>query len=463
MIKQEETKLVCIKDIELGDRQREDLGDISQLAYSMEKYGLLHPPAVKDLGGGKYRLLAGGRRIAAAVHLKWFYIRCTIYHRDLSDLELRSIELIENIDRKDLTWQEEDGLVKQIHELQIEIYGESTSRGIRTDLGQEQDPEEIGWSIRKTADLIGKKKSMVSLILARAKATQLSPRIAACKTGMEAWKMLEGAKAKVSRQIRVEAYEEKHDKSPEGILKKRLIDSYIVADALVQLKKIKANSIDWIELDPPYGIDLEKTRKSRDANKPGMEEYEEVSVSEYMLFATQIINECHRVLTSEGWLVWWFGMDWYFPILNRLLQTGFLTPTLPAIWTKGAYQAQTMQPSMYLANSYETFFYARKPNAQIQKKGRTNEFNFRNISPQHKSHPAERPIEMMMEILGTFCQANSTGLVPFLGSGNTILAANNLKMMASGFDLSQDYKDGYIVKVNEGRIGQFKSYKGEEG
>ncbi len=461
MIKQEDSGLIEIGNIEFVSRMRKDLGDIVQLAESIKKYGLLHPPAVKDLGGGKYKLLAGARRLSAAIYLKWNRLKCTIYHRDLTDLELRSIELIENIDRKDLTWQEEDALVREIHNLQIEIYGEHKGTGIRTDLGDSGDPEKIGWSQAKTAELLCKGNKTISAALARARAAELSPRIARCKTKDDANKLLQGARDKVDRKLRVEEYDRNKSNTPEGIIKKNLIDSYIVADAFEKIKSVKSNSIDWIELDPPYGIDLKQTRKSRHIKD--MVEYEEVPVESYRAFMYQMLEECSRVLTSEGWLICWFGIDWYDMIYTDILDVGFKTPTLPAIWTKGGYQAQSMQPSIYLGNSYETFFYARKPNAQIQRKGHINEFRYKNITPQYKTHPAERPIEMMVDILSTFCQPNSTGLVPFLGSGNTILAANNLKMHAYGFDLSEDYKRGYIIKVNEGSVGQFRSYKEESG
>jgi DNA modification methylase len=50
-------------------------------------------------------------------------------------------------------------------------------------------------------------------------------------------------------------------------------------------------------------------------------------------------------------------------------------------------------------------------------------------------------------------------MVPFLGSGNTLLATSNLGMSAFGYDLSEEYKNAYIVRVNEARPGSYKSYR----
>lgn len=53
--------------ITVGVRQRNDLGDIDELAASIEDLGLLHPVVVDQ----DNRLVAGGRRLAAVKSLGW--------------------------------------------------------------------------------------------------------------------------------------------------------------------------------------------------------------------------------------------------------------------------------------------------------------------------------------------------------------------------------------------------------
>jgi hypothetical protein len=36
-----------------------------------------------------------------------------------------------------------------------------------------------------------------------------------------------------------------------------------------------------------------------------------------------------------------------------------------------------------------------------------------------------------------------------------------MNMTAFGFDLSEEYKNGYIIRVNEDKPGSYKSYRGE--
>lgn len=87
-----------IADITVGERRREDMGDIAGLAASIDKYGLIHAIVVDPNG----RLVVGGRRLAAceSLGMTWVEIR---QWDELTEAELREIELEENLRRKDLT------------------------------------------------------------------------------------------------------------------------------------------------------------------------------------------------------------------------------------------------------------------------------------------------------------------------------------------------------------------------
>jgi hypothetical protein len=57
----------AIAEIGVGERHRRDLGNIDDLAASIEDIGLLHAIVVDENG----RLLAGARRLAACKLLRW--------------------------------------------------------------------------------------------------------------------------------------------------------------------------------------------------------------------------------------------------------------------------------------------------------------------------------------------------------------------------------------------------------
>ena len=65
---------------------------------------------------------------------------------------------------------------------------------------------------------------------------------------------------------------------------------------------------------------------------------------------------------------------------------------------------------------------------------------------------------MIQEVLDVFGYKGATVMVPFLGSGNTLLAANNKDMNGFGFELSEEYKNNFTVKVHDQIPGMFRSY-----
>ena len=115
-------KQVELSKIEVGTRFREELGDIESLAQSLESEGLINPITIdKD-----NNLLAGGRRLAAATMLEWPKITCNVMEIE-SEGDLRIIELIENVQRKELSWSEQANLVSRINTLMKS----KTLRGLR--------------------------------------------------------------------------------------------------------------------------------------------------------------------------------------------------------------------------------------------------------------------------------------------------------------------------------------------
>jgi ParB-like chromosome segregation protein Spo0J len=90
---------ILIEDIIVGERRREDFGDLEGLAESINKYTLLQPIVVD----GENNLVAGERRLRACRDvLGWSEIPARLFS-ELSEAERGEIELEENIRRKDLT------------------------------------------------------------------------------------------------------------------------------------------------------------------------------------------------------------------------------------------------------------------------------------------------------------------------------------------------------------------------
>ncbi|MGM0548540.1 MAG: ParB/RepB/Spo0J family partition protein [Bacillota bacterium] len=99
-----ELKLDQIKVNPFQPRQTFKQSEIKELAQSISNFGLIQAITVRELADG-YELIAGERRLRAAKYLEKKTIPAVI--KDLSDQEMAEIALIENLQRKDLSFLEE--------------------------------------------------------------------------------------------------------------------------------------------------------------------------------------------------------------------------------------------------------------------------------------------------------------------------------------------------------------------
>ena len=432
---------IKLSDIDASNRARKDYKDVQGLAKSIEEKGLIHPVAVSihPTQSDKYILVAGGRRFKAHEILGKQEILCRVYHAQLDDLELRSIELEENIQREDLSWQEKAFLEREIHRLQVSIHGEKVSRA----------PDAPGHSMTDTAELLGVSKGKISQDIALADAMEQFPDAPwdKCKNANEAKKL----KGRMEKMIVNDHLAEKAQKTlGDGDQKiARLADAYVVGDFFKNVAEIPDGHYDLVEMDPPYGIDLQAAKAKRGLGADGLMEYNEVDAKAYPEFLAKALKECYRVMKPDSYLVCWFGPDPWFELLASLLEgVGFRVPRIPGLWVKPF--GQTNSPTTRLASCYEMFFYAAKGNPQIYKPGTRNVFAFDPVVPDKKRHPTERPIPMIKSVLETFAAPDSKVLVPFAGSGATLIAAAEANMHPLGFDLEKSFRDRYILHLKGG-------------
>jgi len=92
---------VPISSITVEERVRKEIGDLSPLVESMQKYGQLSPLVLTR----QNELIAGHRRLLAAKRLGWYTVDVTYVDRD-SDVEKLEMELQENVHRKDFSPEE---------------------------------------------------------------------------------------------------------------------------------------------------------------------------------------------------------------------------------------------------------------------------------------------------------------------------------------------------------------------
>ncbi|WFS62576.1 ParB/RepB/Spo0J family partition protein [Pseudodesulfovibrio thermohalotolerans] len=108
---------------------------LNDLTASIQTRGVLQPVLVRTLGGGKYELVAGERRLRASIKAGLEEIPSLV--REMSDQESLAIALIENLQREDLNSVEEA-------------------------LGYQRLQQEFGLSQEELARQVGKSRSAVA-------------------------------------------------------------------------------------------------------------------------------------------------------------------------------------------------------------------------------------------------------------------------------------------------------------
>lgn len=454
------TTFIKIDEIDLGTRARKIYGNIEELKQSITEHGLLQPIVVmKQQESCPYLLIVGGRRVRAYKELGFASIYAGVQAYIPEKYQRKILELVENKDRLNLTWAEECLLTEEIHTSQVAIHG-AVSRGTTF-----EGAEKPGWSLDDTAELLGMSRAPVSKNIALAKEIKKNPKLENAKSRMDALKILASAAEAILLEEQAKRRKAKLalDSSEIATKQETIMRGYIVADTFDEMSKIPDQSIDFIDLDWPYGIDLshKSFTENRDQQTEALMGLGETSAEDYIQFMNNCIANCYRILKKDAWMVVWYAIDpWHQPTLDILRKRGFVVG-VPAFWCKTS--GHTRTPNCHFPNTVEPFFYARKGGSVLNKIARPagNQFNFAQSSK--KMHPTEKPITLMQCILDCFCHPTAKVFVPFAGSGNVLLAAANLGLEAKGVDINLDYKSVFDLRVMERAPGEYgvKNVEGE--
>jgi ParB-like chromosome segregation protein Spo0J len=450
VIRPKEIKEISVDVLLKGYRYRQDLGDIESLKQSIQNSGLWHPIVVKEDGDDppSYKLLAGGRRLAAVKELGWDKVMANIYPEDLDDLDSHLIELFENLDRKDMEYPEQVALTGRVHKLMQEKLG---AKGTR--------PNSEGHSMHDTATLLGRAVSTVSADIKLAEAIEVLPELAKCKDKREAMKMLEALEGTLHANEIAAEIEKQRAETPTEKMRHQIMNSYIVGDFFEKVKDVQDGSIDLIEIDADWGaIDLEsRPVENQELHKMKVAGYTKAE-GDYLEYMDRVLAACVPKLNQTGWMLNWCAFHPNGNAIWMLMEKhGLRGPGTPIIWAKPSGQVRAVETN--LVRTYEVCFYGRKPDARLIIEGRRDVIHENTVASDSRIHITEKPIELMENLYRVFVQPGSRIYIPFLGSGNGILAAYNLGCTAFGSDLSQETKNKFMIRVDAGYPPNYKSFK----
>ena len=225
----------------------------------------------------------------------------------------------------------------------------------------------------------------------------------------------------------------------------------IQGDCLQVFPTIEDNSIDFIITSPPYNI------------KKDYDEYaDDLSYDDYLVWLDLVWDECYRVLRDGARIcinINDLGRNPYHPthcdVASRMRKKWFLMGII--VWDKTNCLSNTAWGSWMktsapgLRGMHEYIIVAGKGGKFFRKdveddKWAKKEFLRSTLEiwrfppeTRKRDHPAPFPLELPKRAIKLFSYPNDVVLDPFIGSGTTIEACQDLGRSCVGIELSEKY------------------------
>lgn len=404
--------LIKLSEIKYDDdeRIRKELADsessIDELGESLKTNGQINPVIIRSDGS----LVAGRRRIEAARKIGWEVIRVDIWE-ELDPLKQKVIEFDENDKRKQLTWQEKAAAIAEIHRLYRLKASTSTV---------EEQPAAAGpWTPADTARAIGKPPSTVSeyLSLATALGNERVANRPSYRGALDAFKR--------ERELQLVRELARRRAKGLGIVSEShaggLTGGVIYnADCRTILETIAAETVDLVIMDPPWGIDFDK---SAQWTKRWIATYDD-SPNAVKSMLQKVFRQLYHILKPTCHLYTFFPIQeeqWW---VDTLTAVGFIVRQRPLVWFK------TGQPSISSVYTsflpcYETILWAYKPGSDDSRRLFSNPIpeGFGYPRENGEYHENQKPVEMLAKMVASSAEPNEIVLDPFAGGGSTLAAA----------------------------------------
>lgn len=441
--------LVAINEIKVDrDRIREDFGDIEDLANSIATKGLLQPIVLRKGPNGEFRLVAGGRRLAAHMHNRATHIEARLIE-DMDEISAKEAELEENVRRKDLNWVEEVRAVRALYDLKVDKFGPFPGERYTLDQAEKD---------------VGKVKSQISVDLNLAKALEKYPDLAEEPTKQAAWKRYKrneetAIRAEVARRTRdnVEKHAEKVVEQPQQARTQSATEKpkeavrqpikkitwkgkgvLFLGDSRDVLRLYPEKSVDCIVTDPPYALGMFKegdtTSGSRLAQNAG-HMYDD-DPAEMMNILDQVFFHAARVLKDDGHAYVFFHMTKYEEFFLMLRKHFGTCEETPLVWIKNT--PGIGDPNRSWVYAYEPCFFINRGRSLVKPQA-FNYLKYDTVPPGKKIHPTQKPDQLLRHIISASCVADEVVLDPFAGSGSTLVAASQVGCKFIGIEREEKF------------------------
>lgn len=410
-----------------ANRQRKEFEPqaLAELASGIRSKGLMHAVVLRERDGAMV-LVAGERRLRAIEEVRMLGgdIRFNgeivpgdqipyVTLGQLSPLEAEEAELDENLQRKDLTWQERSNALSRLHSLrskQAQAEGRvHTVADTATEVKGRSDGN-FQNTVRK--DLIVSKYLHV-------------PEVAKAKTADEAFKVLkklEDQKKNIELAQRI------------GKDFRSDIHKLFNTNCLGWMLATDPEQFDCVLTDPPYGMGADSFGDGG-GKLTGIEHHYKDDYESWKSLMIQWAPLAYRVAKPEAHAYVFCDIDNFHELKLIMQGAGWWVTRTPFICTKPN-SGRVPHPEHGPRRQWEMILYAVK--------GRRKTLGIypdviTAFADANMSHGAQKPVALFVDLLKRTCRPGDKVLDSFAGSGTIFPAANSLKVEATGLEMNPEY------------------------
>jgi ParB/RepB/Spo0J family partition protein len=448
------------------DRERRQRREISleqqetkNLCASIRARGILSPLVLRR----DNFLVAGERRLVCALELQLPVVPVH-YLDELDPFEAEVAELEENVQRSDLSWQEQ---VRAVHRLHI--------------LHKAKDPT---WSGENTANLISFSKSFVNRMLQIAGYAATHP---------EAWKFDTMSRAgtaadRYEQRAFATALDKIHEipddillgtsKSPKPTIQQQTEDGQaprrapgsssmastqardsgttqsspapteqpvLQANFLEFARSYEGPKFNFLHCDFPYGIGID--RSDQLATGDGARASYSDTSAVYWDLVSALVENADRLLLPSAHCMFWFSMLYYQETFDALSKV-FRVDRFPLLWHKSDGKGLLPDPNRGPRRIYETAFSCSRGDRFIVKPV-ANAIS----APTAKSfHVSCKPVPVLRHFFTMYVDEHTEMLDPTCGSASSLIAAEHAKAeRVLGLELDPKYVGPALHEVTAAR------------
>jgi len=198
---------------------------------------------------------------------------------------------------------------------------------------------------------------------------------------------------------------------------------------------LKADSIDLILTDIPYGIDMKNLEGSIDDIDKVKDEH---NIDVFLEQCPKWLKGMFRVLKPSSWCILFYDLDHHEKIQGWARDVGFKVQRHPIHWIK-LHPCSNKVPSMTWTKAVEHIMVLRKGNATLRDTSMAVNHYAADGRPGQKKymHPFTKPFEVVSAIIQKTVIKGQILYDPFAGDGSILCAGIQNGLVVYGSELSE--------------------------